>query len=184
MAKDKFEPREEDIGATDYRAYFDSSVLRVWHLDGKERVFRIGQVRRLTAEIGQGGKREVKRQPLLHLCTPKGEPISLPLALNKTNAKTIAGLYGNDPRKWAGQLIALYPTTTEVGGRTEDCIRVRNEDPSKRRPRGKTQAEQTVPPVTIRDDGPPYREPGDDTAEDEEPPPGALETDHANGAAE
>lgn len=155
--RDKFEAREEDIGASDYRAYFDSSVLRVWHLDGKERIFRIADVRRLTAEIGVGGKREVKRQPLLRLQNGKGADVPLPLALNKTNAKTVAGLYGNDPRKWVGRLIALYPTTTEVGGRTEDCIRIRNEDPAKRARKGKTKPEQA-----------PEREPGDD--QDEEQP--------------
>lgn len=162
--RDKFEAREEDIGASDYRAYFDSSVLRVWHLDGKERIFRIASVRRLEAEIAVGGKREVKRQPLLRLQNGKGQDVPLPLALNKTNAKTVAGLYGNDPRKWVGRLIALYPTTTEVGGRTEDCIRIRNEDPAKRA--RKTKAQPAPAPVQEQE-----REPGDDLDDDtaEEP---------------
>lgn len=179
MARDKFEPREEAIGATDYRAYFDSSVLRVWHLDGKERTFRIAEVKQLTAEIGAAGsgKREVKRQPLLRLTTAKGDPISLPLALNKTNAKTIAQLYGNNPRAWTGKLITLYPTTTEVGGRTEDCIRVRNQEPQPRKAR-------TVAPRAPRElpaaEETAEREPAeyrDVTLDDEEPPMGALETD-------
>lgn len=153
--RDKFEARETDLGASDYRAYFDSSVLRVWHLDGKERIFRIGAVRRLEAELGVGGKREVKRQPLLRLQNGKGEDVPLPLALNKTNAKTIASLYGNDPRKWVGRLIALYPTTTEVGGRTEDCIRIRNEDPAKRARKTKKQPDPEQ-----------QREPGEDLDED------------------
>jgi hypothetical protein len=180
MAKDKFEPREEDIGASDYRAYFDSSVLRVWHLEGKERTFRIAEVRRLTAEIGAAGsgKREVKRQPLLRLTTVKGEPISLPLALNKTNAKTIAQLYGNNPGKWAGKLITLYPTTTEVGGRTEDCIRVRNQVPAERTRAGKPPAARPAPALPAPEpelEATDYRDVTDD---DQEPPPGALETDH------
>ena len=158
--RDKFEASEQDIGASDYRAYFDSSVLRVWHLDGKERIFRIASVRRLTAEIGVGGKREVKRQPLLRLQNGKGEDVPLPLALNKTNAKTVAGLYGNDPRKWVGRLIALYPTTTEVGGRTEDCIRIRNEDPAKRARKTRARAPEQAP-VQEQE-----REPGDDIDED------------------
>lgn len=169
---DKFESREEDIGASDYRAFFDSSVLRVWHLDGKERVYRISEVRRLTAEIGVGGKREVKRQPLLRLQNNKGQDVPLPLALNKTNAKTIAGLYGNDPRKWVGRLVALYPTTTEVGGRTEDCIRIRNEDPAKRA--RKTRAADKAAAA-------PEREPGDDHEDMAPHVPPSEPLDHERG---
>jgi len=178
----KFESREEDIGASDYRAFFDSSVLRVWHLDGKERVFRIGEVRRLTAEIGVGGKREVKRQPLLRLQNNKGQDVPLPLALNKTNAKTIAGLYGNDPRKWVGRLVALYPTTTEVGGRTEDCIRIRNEDPAKRARKGKAADKAATGTAAA-----PEREPGDDHEDIEPvhvPPSDPLDHERAPGSSD
>ena len=154
--RDKFEAREEDIGASDYRAYFDSSVLRVWHLDGKERIFRIARVTRLESEVYDEGKRKKTKQPLLRLQNARGEDVPLPLALNKTNAKAIARLYGNDPRKWAGHLIALYATTTDVGGETKDCIRIRNEDPAKRaRKGGKPKPEQA-----------PEREPGDDQDEE------------------
>lgn len=176
---DKFESREEDIGASDYRAFFDSSVLRVWHLDGKERVFRISEVRRLTAEIGVGGKREVKRQPLLRLQNNKGQDVPLPLALNKTNAKTIAGLYGNDPRKWVGRLVALYPTTTEVGGRTEDCIRIRNEDPAKRARKTRAADKAATGAAAA-----PEREPGDDQEDIEPahaPPSDPLDHERAGG---
>jgi len=124
MAK-QFEAKEEDIGAQDYRAYFDSSVLRVWHLNGKERTWRITAVTRLTSEF----KGETRKQPLLKLEDAKGQPLPLPLCLNKTNAKTVAALYGNNPQKWVGKLITLYPTTTDVAGRTEDCIRIRNTVP-------------------------------------------------------
>lgn len=159
----KFEAREEDIAATDYRAYFDSSCLRVWHLAGKDRTYRIARVTRLTSEMVSGNKREVKKQPKLELVDGKGNQLPLPLLLNKTNATTIAGLYGNNPSKWVGQLITLFPSTTSVGGQDRDCIRVRNERP-------KARGQQQAPaPAPVEE---PEREPGVD---DDEPPYGALE---------
>lgn len=47
---------------------------------------------------------------------------------NKTNCKTIAGMYGNRTEAWVGKRITLYPTTTSVGGETVECIRVRPEE--------------------------------------------------------
>lgn len=157
----QFEAKEVDIGAADYRAYFDSSVLRVWHLNGKERTFKIVRCTRLDSEF----KGESRKQPLLYLEDSKGQPVPLPFALNKTNAKTIAQLYGNVVMGWVGHLIALYPTTTDVAGRTEDCIRIRNDDPAKRA-RAARKPNGAVAPTEPRP-----------TEDDAEPPPGALETD-------
>lgn len=165
----KFESREEDMGGTDWRAYFDSSCLRVWHLNGKERTFKIVRVTRLTSEMVSGGKKEVKKQPKLELTDEKGRNVPLPLLLNKTNAQTIARMYGNNPKAWEGKLVTLFPSTTSVGGEDKDCIRVRPKVPSQKAQRGQQTAADTAPADE------PTREPGDDT---DEPPPGALETDH------
>lgn len=127
---DKFQPFEEDIDSDDYRALFDADMLRVWHLQRKERVYRIKRVTALTSEmVNEKGVRKVQRQPKLLLETQKGKVLPLPLLLNKTNAKTIAQLYGRRPANWVGKLIALYPSTTEAFGETVDCIRVRNQIP-------------------------------------------------------
>lgn len=131
---DRFEPREESVEANDYRAYFDSSVFRVWHLAGKERVYRITKVTALTTEIVDRGVRKVKRQPRLELVTKKGTVVPLPLLLNKTNAATIAQMYGKSPADWVGKFVTLYPATTEVGGEMHDCIRVRNSIPAATQP--------------------------------------------------
>ena len=169
MAK-QFEAKEVDLGAQDYRAYFDSSVFRVWHLNGKEHTFKIVKCTRLDSEF----KGEQRKQPLLRLEDRHGREFPLPLALNKTNAKTIAQLYGTNPTKWAGKLITLYPTTTDVAGRTEDCIRIRPEDPSKRA--RKANGQRTAPASE-----PPREELSESNgADDQEPPPGALESDHAH----
>jgi hypothetical protein len=52
-------------------------------------------------------------------------------AVNKTNGKTIAGMYGTDVAAWKGKQVTLYPTTTRFGGETVECIRVRPAVPSK-----------------------------------------------------
>jgi hypothetical protein len=179
MAK-QFEATDEDIGASDYRAYFDSMCLRVWHLAGRERTYRIVKVTRLTSEMASGNKREIKKQPKLMLENSKGEAVPLPLLLNKTNAQTIAQLYGNNPGQWAGKLITLYPTTTSVGGAEKECIRVRNQDPSKvKRAKANKQGVNVIQqqPAPTLDHNEDMREPG---ADEDEPPMGALEgDDHA-----
>ena len=52
-----------------------------------------------------------------------GEPQGL--VLNKTNAMTIAGWYGDDTAGWPGRQVELYATQTNFGGRMVPCIRVR-----------------------------------------------------------
>ena len=150
----KFEAKDEEIAADDYRAYFDSSCFRVWHLAGKARVFRITKVTRFTSEMRSGGKTEIKKQPKLELVTLKGDPVPLPLLLNKTNANTIAQLYGTKIGGWIGKLIELYPATTSVGGAEKECIRIKNQAP---KPKGK-QSQDESPLIHERD----QREPGED----------------------
>jgi hypothetical protein len=163
-----FEAIDEELKSNDWRAYFDSTCLRVWHLAGKERTFKISKVTRLTSEMVSGNKREVKKQPKLELVDEKGRPVPLPLLLNKTNCKTIATLYGNNPGAWVGKSITIFPTTTSFGSETKECIRVRNAKPgSKRAPA------EDLPAITA-DEAPAEREPGDD----DEPPMGALEGDN------
>lgn len=47
------------------------------------------------------------------------------LRLNKTNANTIADMYGEETDFWAGKAITLWPTETEFQGRMKACVRVR-----------------------------------------------------------
>jgi len=144
---DRFEPKEEELDADDYRAFFESHILRVWHLQGKQRLFRIHRVTALTSVIVDKGVRKMQRQPKLELTTRDGVVVPLPFLLNKTNAKAIAQLYGKRPADWVGKWIQLYPTTTEVGGETRDCIRVRNQVPGSDRPRKTNkQSANVLPP--------------------------------------
>lgn len=48
------------------------------------------------------------------------------VVLNKTNAKKITDLVGSpETEDWAGFKIRLFATTTEFGGETVECIRVK-----------------------------------------------------------
>lgn len=99
----------------DYRLYFDANSLGAHHLMGQPVVVVIEKVER--GKAGHGNKAE--RKPILHF---KGK--KLPFITNKTNARTIAALYGKRTSQWVGKAIELYPTTTKFGPDTVDCIRV------------------------------------------------------------
>lgn len=131
-----FETRDEDVALNDYRAYFEDKILRVWHLNGKKITVRITRVTKLTSEVYDVKTRskEVQVQPKLELANRAGKALSLPLLLNKTNAKTISGLYGKRPSEWVGKLITLYPTQVEVGGEVKDGIRIENTPPPEAEP--------------------------------------------------
>lgn len=47
------------------------------------------------------------------------------LVLNKTNAMTVASLYGYEVDEWVGKRITLFPTQADAFGKTVDCIRIR-----------------------------------------------------------
>ena len=128
MAEDdrKFTFQEDDLESDDVRAFFDSRVLRVWHLEGKPKTFTIEKYTRLTTSQ----KGEVKRQGLIRF-----RGVALPFALNSTNKDTIIALYGTSKKGWLGKRITLYPTTTKAFGKMQDCIRVKNEVPPEPRQR-------------------------------------------------
>jgi hypothetical protein len=53
------------------------------------------------------------------------------LVLNKTNAGTIANLYGKDFEDWVGRKIALFATEVDFAGKSTLAVRVRMRAPKK-----------------------------------------------------
>ncbi len=47
------------------------------------------------------------------------------LVLNRTNLKRIIGHHGNETDAWTGKTLTLYPSETDFGGKSVECIRVR-----------------------------------------------------------
>lgn len=109
----------------DYRRmYDDKEHLYAYDLDGREVTVRIEKV--FAGElVGERGKKSKK--PMVKFVGKDKK-----LALNKTNGKIISSLYGKDTENWVDKWITIYPTTTEFGGETVDCIRVRPQVPQPR----------------------------------------------------
>lgn len=128
----------------DVRKLFDKEYLYAYDLEGKDVTVVIESVKGVTL-VGTGGKSNKK--PVLRF---RGKEKAL--ALNITNARVIAGLYGGfDAETWIGKAITLYPTTTTFGAQTVECIRIRNVKPRARTGNG---AEPVAAPATDE------REPG------------------------
>jgi len=148
MSDDK-NPRNAPPLRGDVRSGLDKPYLYSYDLQGREVTVVIERV--VQGELtGQQGK--LAKKPVVFF---KGK--AKPLALNITNIKTIGAMYGSfRAEDWIGKAITLYPTTTNFGSETRDCIRVRPKKPTV----GATkEAEQPAAPVE--------REPGsDDEAED------------------
>ena len=104
-----------------YKAMYDRDYIYAFDLLGKDVIVTISKV--TAGELISAGGRKSKK-PIVHFHgKDKG------LALNKTNGKTIAALYGNDTEAWVGKRVTLYPTTTSMGGETMECIRIRPSAP-------------------------------------------------------
>lgn len=126
----------------DYRTMFDSDWVRAWDLGGKAIVVTIVKVE--AGELQNAKARKKDRKPIVWF---KGA--QKPLALNKTNAKTIAKLYGNDTKDWLNKSITIYPTKTSFGQEQDiDCIRIKPEVP-----KGKAQDMPNPDPPPVVTDG-------------------------------
>ncbi len=100
-----------------WREMTESDWLRAFDLQGRDVTVTIEKV--VPGEVtGEGGKKS--KRPVVYF---KGK--NKPLALNATNCKTIARMFGNETNAWAGKAITLYPTVTQKGGEETPCLRVR-----------------------------------------------------------
>lgn len=94
---------------------FPSTYLKASDLGGREVVVTIDHV----SFESVGRDREMKA--VVHF---QGKDKGM--VLNKTNARKIAQLAGTDETDdWGGVKIKIYPTETEFGGETVDCIRIK-----------------------------------------------------------
>jgi hypothetical protein len=101
---------------------FPSNYIGAADLKGKDVTLTIADVK-FDELMLVGGRKQTK--PVMSFeKTPKL------FVVNKTNGKTIAGLYGGEMRAWAGKRITLYPTKTKCGRETVDCVRVRETAPA------------------------------------------------------
>lgn len=105
-----------------YKLLFPSEYVGAHDLNGRDYTVTMASVT-VQELMMQGGVKDKK--PVVTFSDAKKK-----LILNKTNARTVAALYGNDTEAWKGQKITLYPTTTKCGRETVECIRIRDRAPS------------------------------------------------------
>src|SRR3990167_9413760 len=109
---------------TDYRSLYDKDYIGAWDLKDNDVNVTITKVIGGSL-VGVGGRKS--RKPVIYMRgTEKG------FAVNATNWKTIAALYGNHVEKWVGQRITLYKSMTRNpnGDGDVECIRVRPQAPA------------------------------------------------------
>ncbi len=124
---------------TDYRTFFDKDYIGAWSLtDGKDVTVTITKV--IGGQLtGVGGRKT--RKPVIYMQgTEKG------LALNATNSKTIAGLYGNHVEAWVGKRVTLFKTTTTFGSEQMECVRIRPRVPPPKGQKDDGQLSSDPPP--------------------------------------
>lgn len=101
----------------DINGVFPSKFLRAADLQGREVTLTIDNVD--VEDVGGHGDSSDVKPVVYFQGKQKG------LVLNKTNANTIAGLYGAETDGWRGKPITIFPTQTEFAGKAVPCIRVR-----------------------------------------------------------
>lgn len=88
--------------------------------DGRDIEVTIESVR-LPGKDDKGRDGRLLDKPIVRLAKVKKEWV-----LNKTNARAIRRLYGNETENWHGQPITVYRTTCAAfGDANTPCIRVR-----------------------------------------------------------
>ena len=116
---------------------FPSKYLRAADLQGNPITVTIESAAYETLKSKEG-----KEQSKTVLSFKSGKKI---LPLNMTNWDAVAGICGDDTAEWPGCKLELYPTTTPMGGKIVDCIRIR--PPAQRElPKAKPRAERKAPP--------------------------------------
>lgn len=112
----------DPVAGGHYRLMFPTDFLAAPEFKGKDVALTIR-----TVSIGElplaGSTKKEKRPVVTFEETPKK------LVLNKTNAKTLAKLFGVQTSEWVGKRVAFYPTMTKFGKDDVECIRVRERLP-------------------------------------------------------
>lgn len=131
----------------DLRSMFQKEFLYHYDLQGRDVTLTI---RKAVQGAVQGTDGKKQKKPVLYF-----EKTEKALALNVTNVKTVGAMYGFDADKLPGKRITLFATTTQMAGKTVECIRIRPTVPGAKAVDGKI--EDVSPPIE--------REPGADDDE-------------------
>jgi hypothetical protein len=113
-----------------WKTLFPSLYLGAHDLQGRDVALTI---RRVVAEEVKTEKGSERKAIVYFVETGKkakpGEEEKR-LVLNKTNAKTVAKLYGSEMNDWTGKRITLFPSRVSAFGEEVEAIRVRPVPPA------------------------------------------------------
>ena len=96
---------------------FQSKYLKAADLGGKSTIVKISAVTYETLKSPEG--KEQGKTVLAFAGTAKLLP------LNMTNWDAVADVAGEDTDEWPNKKIELYPTTTQMGSKIVECVRIR-----------------------------------------------------------
>lgn len=110
----------ETTQKTHYKRLMNLDYIGAYSLeDGKDLTVTITAVSRKTV-VGEGGKKD----ECIVAALSGGQK---PMILNSTNCKTLTAIYKSPfIEDWVGKPIALFVTTTRMGGETVECLRIRS----------------------------------------------------------
>ncbi len=113
-----------------WKTLFPSLYLGAHDLQGRDVALTI---RRVVAEEVKTEKGSERKAIVYFVETGKkakpGEEEKR-LVLNKTNAKTVASLYGSEMNDWMGKRITLFPTIVDAFGEKREALRIRPVPPA------------------------------------------------------
>lgn len=133
---------------TDYRSLYDKEYIGAWDIADKDVTVTILKV--IGGSLTAVGGRKSKKPVIYMKGTEKG------FAVNATNGKTIATMYGPMIEDWVGKRITLFKSTTRSpsGDGEVECIRVRPKVPPGRPANPTEQVTQQPPLGDAADDAP------------------------------
>jgi hypothetical protein len=115
---------------THWKLMMDRDFIGAADLRGQDRTLTIKSV--TAGDLPIPDSKKTQRKPVISFEeTPKK------LALNSTNGKTIAALYGPLTVAWAGKRVTLFPTTAKFKGKEVEAVRIRDVVPA---PKGQKSA--------------------------------------------
>ena len=119
-----------------YELLYPSLYIRAADLHGKDVTLTIDRIEVMELQRADGSK---EKKPCVFFAETvkkareNGEPDKAKrLVMNKTNARTVAGLYGTETDEWVGKKVILYAAMVSAFGKQTEAIRIRAEKPKEK----------------------------------------------------
>lgn len=106
-----------------YELLFPSKYLKAADLRGREVTLTIERIE--VQELALRGTSQKERKGVIVFRQKRKDGNVAQLVLNRTNADTIAAMYGSETDDWRGSNVTLYPTRVRFGPKMVDAIRIR-----------------------------------------------------------